>query len=339
MKLGFISEPTNNAYYRVVMPMRALERLGHTVLWPATLSDDVPLRELATCELVHCYRRAGRIADLRGLSRAGVAITFDNDDNFAAAEVSEGGVGLDGHRHNRRLFREMLKMAEMSNLTITPSEELAELYRRAGIEHVTVIENRLARSMPGFNGVARHDGVIVGWVAGREHSTDLGRIPIVDVLGELLQRHSALRVLTVGLSLPLSSDRYEHIPAVPLPQLLKVTSRMDVGIAPLADTPFNRSRSDVKLKEYASGGAAWLASPVGPYLGHWHKQGGVLVGDDEWLPAIDRLVCSSRTRRRLSRRGLRWAKQQVIENHTRAWEQAFQQAVTRRAENHRLELA
>ena len=108
--------------------------------------------------------------------------------------------------------------------------------------------------------------------------------------------------------LALQSSRYEHIREVPFVDLLKVASRIDIGIAPLADTVFNRSRSNVKLKEYASGGAAWLASPVGPYRGLGEDQGGMLVEDGDWMSAIDLLIRDRRRRRRLCKHARRGPK-------------------------------
>jgi hypothetical protein len=329
MRLGFLCEPTNNAYYRAIIPMRALERRGHTVLWPSRFGEDVPMRELLGCDLVHCYRRTQRIEDLRTLSRRGVAVTFDNDDNYAAAQVSEGGEGLAGNRYNRQKFRELLKVAALADLTTTPSDVLAEIYRQAGVESVAVIENHLERSMPGFDAPSRHEGIVLGWVAGREHSVDLQRVPVMGALERLLEAHETLRVVSVGLRLPLASDRYEHIPRVALPQLLKITSAIDIGIAPLADIAFNHSRSNVKLKEYASGGAAWLASPVGPYVGHGDKQGGRLVADGDWYEAIDSLIANPRQRKRLARHAVKWAKRQAIDHHAQAWESAFLAATSR----------
>jgi hypothetical protein len=329
VKLGFICDPTNNAYYRAVYPMLALERRGHTVVWPEQLGEDVPLRMLSACDLVHCYRSAGRIGDLRRLSKYGVAITFDNDDNYAAAEVSDGGSGLAGHRFNRQISRAMLKVAIESDLTTTPSGALADIYRTGGVENLAVIENHLDRSMFGFGRGSPHDGVVVGWIAGVEHRVDLERVPIVEALRRLLDMHSALRVLSVGVRLPLRSERYEHIAEVPFPQLLKVVKRIDIGVAPLADIPFNHSRSSVKLKEYASGEAAWLASPVGPYRGLGEKQGGRLVADDGWLAAIDELIRARRLRRRLAKRALKWAEREAIDNHAESWETAFEATLAR----------
>ncbi len=329
MRLGVIYEPASaNAYYRATIPMQALERRGHTVVWP-TKADDVPLREFLGCDLVHCYRRTDRLGDLRKLSERGVAISFDNDDDFAAAEVSEGGKGLEGHRYNKELFRAMLQAARLADLTTTPNKLLAERYRSAGVDNVVVIENHLTRDMFGFGSKSKHDGVVVGWVAGREHKLDLERIPVTDALKRLLEVHPDLRILTVGVRLPLHSERYEHILDVHFHDLLKITGRMDIGIAPLADTVFNRSRSNVKLKEYSSGGAIWLASPVGPYRALGENQGGLLVADHDWFPALDELIRNPRKRKRLARRALKWAKTQTIDHHAQAWENAFLDATER----------
>jgi hypothetical protein len=319
----------SNSQYRVVLPLRALEKRGHSVVWPRELNTDVPLRALLGCDLVHCYRRLGRVDDMRKLSERGVAVTFDNDDNFIASEVSEGGSGLEGHRYNKALYREMVKAAKIADLTTTTSPLLAEQFRAAGVEHVTVIENYLRRSMFGFGSRTKHDGVVVGWVAAREHRLDLERIPVAAALKSLLDIHPQLRVLTVGLRLPLSSERYEHVPGVPFRDLLTASNRMDIGIAPLADTPFNRSRSDAKIKEYSSAGAMWLASPVGPYRKLGEQQGGLLVADEDWYATIDGLLRDPRRRKRLAKRALKWAKTQTLEQHVQAWETAFLEAIER----------
>lgn len=330
MKLGVIYEPgAPNAHYRATIPMRALERRGHEIVWP-TKVDEVPMQEFLSCDLVHCYRRMDRLADLRKLSARGVAISFDNDDNFAAAEVGGAGRrGLDGYRYNNAVFRGVLEAAKLADLTTTPNELLAERYRAAGAENVAVIENHLEREAFGFGARSRHDGVVVGWVAGSEHKLDLERIPIAPAVKRLLRAHPELRLLTVGVRLPLQEERYEHIPEVDFRDLLKVTGRMDIGLAPLADTAFNRSRSNVKLKEYGAGGAMWLASPVGPYRCLGERQGGLLVSDEDWLPALDALIRDGRRRRRLARRARKWARAQTIGRHVQAWETSFQEAIER----------
>jgi glycosyltransferase involved in cell wall biosynthesis len=339
MRLGFIVEPNApNSNYRAIFPMRALEGLGHEVRWPADMARDLPLQELARCELVHCYRRLDRARDLKQLAARGVAISFDNDDDFGAAEVlpESGSSGREGLRagggarlQNTRRFTEILRLAKLADLTTTPSVVLAEKYRAAGAPHVAVIDNHLDGELAGLGTKAVHAGVVVGWMAGSEHEHDLSLLPIVEVLQRLLDKHSELRVVSIGLRLPLRGERYEFRPKVPFGRLLERMADFDIGIAPLADTAFNRARSDVKLKEYGSVGAAWLASPVGAYRERGAGEGGRLVGDGEWFDALDGLIRGGFRRRRLSRQALKWARAQTIDRYASQWEEEFTLAVER----------
>jgi hypothetical protein len=331
MKLGVLYEPESaNAHYRAIIPVHALQRRGHSVVWPR-YSDALPMREFADCDLVHAFRRIDLLDDLRRLSARGVAISFDNDDDYVAADVSKNRQGLETHRFHQQVHRETIKAARLADLTTTPSASIAERYRAAGIENVAVVGNYLASNAFGFGSRSKHEGVVVGWIAGREHKFDLERLPIVNVLERLLETHAELQVLTVGVRLPLHTERYKYIVKVEFEHLFKVISSIDIGIAPLADTAFNQARSNVKLKEYSSGGAMWLASPVGPYRGLGEQQGGLLVGDEDWFSTLDVLIRSPFKRKRLARRALKWAKTQTIDLFSPTWEELFRDAIARAA--------
>ncbi len=335
MRLGFIAEPrAPNSNYRVMFPMRALEQRGHEVLWPANPERDLPLADLQSCDLVHCFRRLDRSRDLKRLMQRGVAVSYDNDDDFGAAEVtSDAGGRLEAggkvRAANVKRFTEILRLTRLVDLATTPSEALAEKYRAAGAAHVAVIENRLDGELAGFGVGAAHSGVVVGWMAGSEHERDLPLLPVLEVLQRLLDKHSELRVVTIGLRLPLRGERYEFRPKVPFGRLLEAMADLDIGIAPLADTAFNHARSDVKLKEYGAVGAAWLASPVGAYRERGSSEGGRLVQDGEWFDALDGLIRGGFRRRRLSRQALKWACAQTIDRHASQWEEEFKRAIER----------
>ncbi len=100
----------------------------------------------------------------------------------------------------------------------------------------------------------------------------------------------------------------------------------DIGIALIDDIPFNRARSDVKVKEYAAAGVPWLASPIGPYAGLGEKQGGRLVADDDWFAALDRLVRKERERHKLAKRAASWAREESLERNLHRWEAVMVEA-------------
>src|SRR5262249_49070464 len=112
-------------------------------------------------------------------------------------------------------------------------------------------------------------------------------------------------------------------------ELTRAAGVFDVGIAPLSDIAMNRARSNVKLKEYAAAGACWLASPVGPYVGHGDKQGGQLVADDGWHDALARLLDKPREGAKLTKRAGKWVAGETLSKNTRAWEARFEEAVAR----------
>ena len=77
----------------------------------------------------------------------------------------------------------------------------------------------------------------------------------------------------------------------------------DIGIAPLADTPFNRCKSSIKTLDYAALGLPVLASDRDVYRGSLADgPGGWLVPDNEgaWFIALSRLLREGPLRRRLS---------------------------------------
>jgi hypothetical protein len=336
MKLGFIMERALNSNYRVLIPMTGLERRGHTIVWPRDANHDVPIGALSDCDLVHCFRRLDRFGDLKQLAARGVAISFDNDDDLSATDISsEGGNsrqivrGARGQLENMKKFSNILKIASFAHLATTPSKVLAEKYRDAGATNVRVLENYIDDHVKSIGSRSKHAGVVVGWVASKEHEMDLPHLSITNALRDLLDRYPDLRIVTVGSRLRLDSPRYEFRKSMPFDELALFAAGIDIGIAPLADTQFNRARSNVKLKEYAAGGACWLASPVGAYVSMGMRQGGRLVTDDNWQQALDLLIGSRFTRGRLSRQAMRWAKTQTIDANISTWEDAFLDAVQR----------
>lgn len=130
--------------------------------------------------------------------------------------------------------------------------------------------------------------------------------------------HQEVRIETIGLRLDLPQDRYQHTPRCPWSELQKRMVEWDVGIAPLADIPFNRARSNVKLKEYASIGLPWLASRTG--------------GSSRTTSGSMRFLCWPRADATAGSWGGprgKWAKRQSIERHAGRWD-AVLEAVQRR---------
>jgi glycosyltransferase involved in cell wall biosynthesis len=330
MRIALLSDPgLVNSNYRAYQPMQALARRGHELSLNRA-GEAIDEAMALAADVVHIHRLA--MPDLRQIvrhaRRDGIGVVWDNDDDVAALPSENPNYARLGPRGRRELLAGVAEMLRLADVVTAPSAVLAERYRAQGAQDVRVLENYLPRELldpprP------QHDGVVVACLAGLEHAADYRALGIDAALRALMEAHPQLRVLSIGVAHDLPPERCEHVPLAGFLDLGRILARADVGVAPLADTAWNRARSNVKLKEYAAAGLCWLASPTGPYLGMGEAQGGRLVADGDWHAALERLLVHGRERRKLAKRAVRWARGERIEDHAQRWEAVLAEAVER----------
>ncbi len=158
--------------------------------------------------------------------------------------------------------------------------------------------------------------VTVGYMGTFTHDEDL--LMVAPALEKLSQRYgSRLRVELVGALGRLETyDRLQKLPlriCRPRPEesnyplfTLWFTSqvRWDIAIAPLRDSPFTRSKSDIKFLDYSAIGAAGVFSRSPAYIGSVQSlENGILVDDDPaaWYESLERLILEKDLRVGLAR--------------------------------------
>jgi glycosyltransferase involved in cell wall biosynthesis len=254
-------------------------------------------------------------------------MVWDTDDDIRNAPMSKELKQTIGGRRKVKKFHELsLEVARYVDLVTTTNESLADVFRAGGVQRIAVVPNYLDRGeVPSYR--KKHVGTLIGMVAGKEHEPDVKGLRIAKVLQEIQRAHEHVHVVAIGVDLELR-ERYRYIPKVPFNELMRWVREFDIGLAPLVDSPFSRARSNVKLKEYASAGVPWLASPVGPYVGMGEAEGGHLVAPGAWEAAIATLVRSPERRAALGKLARAWARTQTISQAGGTWERAFRRAVS-----------
>jgi hypothetical protein len=332
MRIGVLVKPVvSNAIYRAVGPMFALGRRGHEVVLVKRAEDGrFSPRELASCDVVHVYRGCDDprvLPCVTELWRRGIAITCDDDDDARLIPSdSPGYKSVYGGLNTQRMIRQQIALTAKADVVTTTTRTMAEIFGKHFDGPIEVIENYLEPYEYARDG-HKHDGVTIGWVAGREHVTDARMLDVTSMLRNVMARDQHVRVTTVGVKLNLDSDRYTHVPRIEFPELSKFLAQWDIGIAPIADHPMSYARSNVKVKEYAGAGVPWVASARGPYAGLGAKEGGVTVADDRWERVLLDLAGSQHKRMSLRRKAESWGKSQHITHHAHRWEAVMQMAV------------
>jgi O-antigen biosynthesis protein len=179
----------------------------------------------------------------------------------------------------------------------------------------------------------RHDDrLVVAFCGTATHSDDLSLVarPLYDVLR---QHKGRVRVVAVGCPIPelQGMDGYEHHASVPAGKYPSLLSRLciDIGLAPLHDTTFNRAKSDIKYLEYSAVGAVTIASAVTPYLSSIREERGMLVQPNNmegWSRAINLAVGDSPLRHRLGAAARDWVRRErSIQATAGRWEAVFRE--------------
>jgi glycosyltransferase involved in cell wall biosynthesis len=130
---------------------------------------------------------------------------------------------------------------------------------------------------------------------------------------ERLRRHHDVKLEAVGVT-TANDDWYDRLE---VPQddreypafvswLRQHSARWTIAVAPLVDTSFNTSKSDLKTLEYSMLGLPTVASAVEPYLDSVKFGVTLASGDEEWFDAIEALLVDRRLRATRAARAARY---------------------------------
>jgi glycosyltransferase involved in cell wall biosynthesis len=214
---------------------------------------------------------------------------------------------------------------------VTSTPYLAELLmNQTGHPDIVIAPNAVPDWMLDLPSTARTDGIItVGWAGGVSHNGDWdwARKPIRRALALLknqVEFHSVGADYTKGMRLPPHMLR--HTPwFADTDEYWRHGIDFHVGLAPLRPDTFNKSKSNIKLIEYAARGVPVIASDYGPYA-DFVQDGvtGILVKTPaEWKEAIHFLVTDHQLREQMGKQAKEQAREHVISHLWPKYEEAY----------------
>jgi hypothetical protein len=332
VRIAFIANPeAPGGWYRGIGPMLALGERGHEICQVWRPGEGILGELVAGWDVLHVYRaHEDEVLQIaRAAKQQGMTLIYDNDDDMRAVpRNNQAARDYKGFRGDRAL-RQIRRLLQLSDLAIASTETVARRFREYGAEHVQVIENYVPDGALHASAPPHGDTVVAGWLAGNEHHIDIERMPLREQFERALDAYPQLVIETVGCNMGMRHERYRCDPHVDFFSLPPKLAQFDIGMAPIADVPFNHARSNIKVKEYAVLGRPWLASPVGPYAALGEREGGRLVPDDGWVEALGRLVEKPRERRKLAKRARKWGRAQAISANAERWEKALVETIVR----------
>jgi len=288
-----------------------LEKLGHKVFYDVSAfgldHDDYDVF------IFNRFYEGTLLKYVTFLKSIGKTVIYETDDNYEAIDENNPYIKI---KDNGVLSsRELIGLSD--GVTVSTPELKAEILKMFPKANVYVIPNALD-----LNQYKKRKGgnkkVKIGFQGSNIHVKDL--LVVIDAIRELQEEldfdfeifgiddksFKDLNRFCVEykdrkwawmndfplLYKKLAKIRYKHIPTVSYEQYRKKLSELnwDIGIAPLLDSRFNRSKSCLKFYEYAAVGTVTLASNVIPYTTEMDKEDLVKNRHDKWKSRLRRLI-------------------------------------------------
>jgi tetratricopeptide (TPR) repeat protein len=290
-----------DAHYRLHGPTRQLSRLPGVVavdchfyhhLLPelAERADVLVLQFVSDWELpALCERRRA----------AGRVTVFEANDYFFDLQPWNPVAPVWQDRTVQELFLELLRT---SDAVQTSTPELARRWQERGARRVAAFVNHLTEVPP--LPMSPERPLTVGWAGSPGHIADW--YLVAPLLARWLDAHPdvQLAVMTDELARPffqLPPERYRFVPFGSFALYREFLATLDVGLAPLLPTEYNRCRSDAKFLEYAAHGVAGVYADLEPYRQSIVPgETGLLAGSPaEMIQCLEQLRCQPALRQQL----------------------------------------
>lgn len=319
----------------ILRPMLSLERAG-AIKWRLLLEKSWSINDIRAADVVVFCRNQSIDAYLAVLlaKHEGKKVIYEVDDNFFEMPINTS-LGKD-HRQPT-LLHTMRRMLELADVTRVYNGKMAELAHSFGanVHHSRVyfdeslIKNITRKKSP--------DKVRIAFASGRSPDP-LVEQALEEALSDIIQAHpenveihfwrspsSLLKGRPQVVVNPGIADYDEFIRKF-------YASGYDIGLAPLLNTSFYRSKTNSKYREYGGCGVAGIYSNSSTYTECVEDEKTGLIVDNSregWRAAILRLVENKELRRSISEN----AQADVKENysylgHLKAWQNSLQRAVT-----------
>ncbi|OII57829.1 glycosyl transferase family 1 [Pseudomonas putida] len=192
-----------------------------------------------------------------------------------------------------------------SNVVVAGNEYLADRARQAGAVSVEVIPTVVDHRRYRVSSRSTGEQLTIGWIG--SPSTQKYVVSIHAALLEVCTRYAA-KLILVGAN----PDIAAQLPGIEVETLpwseeseAELIERMDIGIMPLIDGPWEKGKCGYKLIQYMACGVPVVASPVGVNIEIvGDNRCGLLASDQaEWRAALAHLLASREERTSLGLAG------------------------------------
>jgi len=323
MKIIGFGNATGSKSWRLEHPFRYLRERGHE----AYVSDEGITEKALNWADVIVFNS---VVDKEGIALAryyqkekGKKIVVDCDDWF---DLNPDSPFIKEHEISDA--KSVIKITmEIADLVTCTTKYLAKQIEPIN-KNVKVLPNYLDLEFWDVNKYKNNSNKIrIGWAGSITHLNDLEYI--VDPLKKFMDKYPS-QLIFVG-----ETRIKDYFKGYPVECVLGVPFevwptrlaglRLDIGLAPLLDTPFNRAKSNIKWLEYAINKIPAIYSPTVYKRVDFEPHLGMIAEDkDHWYRCLEHLVTYPERRKEIGEYSYDYVKKNYsLLKHIEEWENAY----------------
>lgn len=168
---------------------------------------------------------------------------------------------------SNKLIRKFLSkkidwVMKFSGCVVAGNDYLADRARDAGAKRIEIIPTVIDMERYPQKKYDNEEEFVVGWI-GTKSTFEKHLLPCRDWIKSLQEEYSDIHFLIVGISDDMNlGSNVKYIPWTEETEVSEIL-KMDVGIMPLQDSPWEKGKCAYKLIQYAACGIPGVASDVG----------------------------------------------------------------------------
>lgn len=328
MKIIGFGNSTGSKSWRIEHPFKYLRRLGHEAYVSDEGITDKAL-EWADVVVLNSITHKEGIAKIRERQvEYGLKVVVDSDD---WGEVNPDSPFKKMHELNEAMFV-IGRTMDIADLVTCTTKHLVKQVASHN-KNVKVLPNFMDLEFwdrPKLTNTS--DKIRIGWAGSLTHLDDLKYI--VPALKRIYQEYP-VEYIFVGeqriadLMKPVPVEAMLGVPFNAWPDKLHAL-RLDIGLAPLLDTPFNRNKTNIKWMEYGIAKVPGVYSPtVYAHIDFEPKYGVVAYDQDHWYRAIKHLIDYPQRRREIADNSYLYITKRLgLKQHIGKWQKEYLSILT-----------
>lgn len=266
---------------------------------------------------------------LKYLVDTGTPYTMDFDDDLINIDPTNP-VAMQYHPESQSFKTLIWALKHSPNITVS-TPHLKKVYTplREG-KNITVLKNSVLLDDFTVKPKVKDKKIVIGYTGGITHYGDIFNSPFWGALNYLFGKYEgkiAFKVLGMMPDLwwkDLSDFRYTGGTSDfnDYRETLSEWIRdVDIAVAPLHHTFFNKSKSFIKAMEYSANGVPIVATRIDPYEEFDNKTGSVLLceGHRDWVNNLELLINDEQARNEYGKKSLSRVKQLSLDKTYDKW--------------------